>query len=106
MNPAARSCSANQSRRGRAVADSIEQWGIGEEARHWSAGAAIRYRSRRDLLECILHPQFSDIHVHKKQAIVKTFAYPTEVALYTFSPRWVVALVLVAGAALAQLALT
>ena len=90
---------------GRAVADNLEHWGLGEDARQWSAAGLIRYRSRRDMLECVLLPQFQDNHPYKEQAIAKTFAYPTEVMLAPGSPRWLVGLALVAVAALTQLAL-
>jgi hypothetical protein len=90
---------------GRAVADNLEQWGVGDDCRQWSAAGLIRYRSRRDMLECVLLPQFQDNHPFKQQALQKTFAYPTEVMLVASSPRWMVALALVTIAALAQLAL-
>jgi len=90
---------------GRAVADSLEHWGLGDDSRHWSVAGLIRYRSRRDMLECILLPQFRDNHHFKQQALEKTFAYPTEVIMMASSPRWMVAILVVAIAALAQLAL-
>lgn len=89
---------------GRAVADNLEQWGVGEDCRHWSAAGLIRYRSRRDLVECILLPQFHDIHPFKEQAVEKTFAYPTQVMMVASSLRWMVLAVVIAAAALAQLA--
>jgi hypothetical protein len=90
---------------GRAVADNLEHWGIGDDARHWGAAGLIRYRSRRDMLECVLLPQFQNNHQFKQQALEKTFAYPTEVMMVACSPRWTVALLVVAIAALAQLVL-
>lgn len=90
---------------GRALADNLEHWGLGDDSRGWSAAGLIRYRSRRDLVECILLPQFQEIHPFKEQAVEKTFAYPTQVTMVASSPRWTVLAVLVAVAALAQLAL-
>lgn len=90
---------------GRALADNVEHWGLGDDARGWSAAGLVRYRSRRDLVEIILLPQFKDIHPFKQQAVEKTFAYPTRVTMVASSPRWMVFTVLVAAAALSQLAL-
>jgi hypothetical protein len=90
---------------GRALADNLEHWGLGDDSRGWSAAGLIRYRSRRDLVECILLPQFQDIHPFKEQAVEKTFAYPTQVTMVASSPRWTVLAVVVAAAALAQLIL-
>lgn len=90
---------------GRAVADNLEHWGVGDDCRNWSAAGLIRYRSRRDLVECILLPQFQDIHPFKEQAVEKTFAYPTQVTMVASSLRWTVLAVVIAAAALAQLAL-
>ena len=90
---------------GRAVAENLEHWGLGDDCRHWTVAGLIRYRSRRDMLECVLLPQFQDNHPFKQQAVATTFAYPTEVMLVASSPRWMVALAVVTIAALAQLAL-
>lgn len=90
---------------GRALADNLEHWGLSDESRGWTAAGLIRYRSRRDLVECILLPQFQEIHPFKEQAVEKTFAYPTAVTMVASSPRWTVALAVVAVAALLQLAL-
>lgn len=90
---------------GRALADNLEHWGVGDDCRHWSVAGLIRYRSRRDLVECILLPQFQDIHPFKQQAVEKTFAYPTQVTLVASSLRWTVLAAVIAVAALAQLAL-
>jgi hypothetical protein len=87
------------------VGDNLEHWGLGDDSRHWSTAGLIRYRSRRDLLECILLPQFQDNHHYKQQALEKTFAYPVEVMMMASSPRWMVAVLVVAIAALTQLAL-
>jgi len=90
---------------GRALADNLEHWGVGDDVRRWSAAGLVRYRSRRDLVECILLPQFHEIHPFKEQAVERTFAYPVAVTMTAGSPRWTVALAAVAVAALAQLAL-
>ncbi len=45
---------------------------------HWTQGAAMRYRSRRDMLEISLNSDFSAAHKFKVAAMAKTIAYPLD----------------------------
>ena len=82
----------------------LEQWGV-EKNPGWTAAAAIRYRSRRDMIELVNDPRFADAHAFKSAAIDSTLAFPTSPGFVTLGPRVWVALVLALVAALAQLAL-
>ena len=60
----------------------------------WSAGAGVRYRSRRDLLEIGTNPAFAGKHEFKVAAMVKTIAFPVDPFNYLGDPRLVLALLL------------
>ncbi len=60
----------------------------------WSAGAGVRYRSRRDLLEIGTNPAFASRHKFKVAAMVKTIAFPVDPFNYLGDPRLVLALLL------------
>ena len=60
----------------------------------WSAGAGVRYRSRRDLLEIGTNPAFVGRHEFKVAAMVKTIAFPVDPFNYLGDPRLVLALLL------------
>jgi|TARA_B110000008_G_C16969358_1_gene563300 hypothetical protein len=60
----------------------------------WSAGAGVRYRSRRDLLEIGTNPAFAGRHEFKVAAMVKTIAFPVDPFNYLGDPRLVLALLL------------
>lgn len=82
----------------------VEAWGV-EPNPGWHAVGMIRYRSRRDLMEVILNPAFSDIHGYKHQAIATTLAFPAETRMsFLLTPRLWVALLLVSLASLLHLA--
>ncbi len=87
---------------GSAVSRSVDLYGI-EGADVWDRAALMRYRSRRDLMEIALHPAMSHEHDFKIAALEKTIAFPVETELYPGDPRLLLALVLLAGAALADL---
>jgi len=89
---------------GRAAAGYLEQWNV-EPDPGWSFGAAIRYRSRRDLIELVTDPRFAGAHAFKQAAIAKTFAFPTSPGLVVVGPRIWVGLVLALAAALMQIGL-
>lgn len=89
---------------GRAAGGYIEQWNVAPDP-GWSFGAAIRYRSRRDLVELVVDPRFHGAHDFKRAAIDTTFAFPTTPAFVVLGPRGFVALALALVAALAHLAL-
>ena len=61
----------------------------------WSAGAGVRYRSRRDLLNIATNPAFAGRHEFKVAAMVKTIAFPVDPFIYIGDPRLVLALLLV-----------
>ena len=60
----------------------------------WSAGAGVRYRSRRDLLEIGTNPAFVGRHEFKVAAMVKTIAFLVDPFNYLGDPRLVLALLL------------
>lgn len=62
---------------GPAVSDALEVIGI-ENGWAWGRGAAMRHRSRRDMMEISTNPAFSGRHDFKIASIEKTIAYPIE----------------------------
>ncbi len=66
-------------------ADGMEQW---------SAGAGMRYRSRRDMLEISSNPAFAGSHEFKVAAMRKTIAFPIDPWVQLGDPRVVLALLL------------
>jgi hypothetical protein len=89
---------------GRAAGGYLEQWNVAPDP-GWSFGAAIRYRSRRDMIELVVDPRFANAHDFKAAAIATTFAFPTSPGFVMIGPKIWVGLVLALLAALAQLAL-
>jgi hypothetical protein len=79
--------------------DALDLWGI-EGAERWTQGAAVRYRSRRDLMEQAVAVGPSGIHDFKVAAMEKTIAFPLDPFYQLGDPRFVLAL-LVAVAGLA-----
>ncbi len=71
---------------GPAVSNALDVVGI-ENARIWNRGAAMRYRSRRDMMEITSNPAFSGRHDFKMASLEKTIAYPIEDALVLTDPR-------------------
>jgi hypothetical protein len=71
---------------GRAIADSVDLAGI-QGAERWTRAALMRYRSRRDMLEIALNPDFGGAHHFKIAALEKTIAFPVESELYLSDPR-------------------
>ena len=53
----------------------------------WTAGAGVRYRSRRDLLEIGTNPAFEGRHEFKVAAMAKTIAFPVDPFNYLGDPR-------------------
>jgi len=89
---------------GRAAGGYLELWNVAPDP-GWSFGAAIRYRSRRDMIELVNDPRFDGAHAFKRAAIETTFAFPATPGFVVVGPRIWVGLVLALVAALAQLAL-
>ena len=60
----------------------------------WTRGAAMRYRSRRDLMEIATNPAFSGSHDFKVAAMRKTIAFPVDPWFQLGDPRLLMALFL------------
>ncbi|MGI9326144.1 MAG: hypothetical protein ACR2PZ_13050 [Pseudomonadales bacterium] len=60
----------------------------------WTRGAAMRYRSRRDMLEIATNPEFSGSHEFKVAAMAKTIAFPIDPWWQLGDPRLVLGLLL------------
>ncbi len=71
---------------GPSVSTAMDLVGI-EGAEVWTQGAAMRYRSRRDLAEMVSNPVFSGRHDFKIAALEKTVAFPIEDGLPLTDPR-------------------
>lgn len=89
---------------GEAASAAIDRWGV-ENGEVWSLSAVFRYRSRRDLMEIAIHPEFQVAHQYKLAAIEKTISLPIDPALQLAGPRMLMALVLIAAAAVMHLLL-
>lgn len=63
-------------------------------AGQWTDAALVRYRSRRDLMEIALNPEFGDRHPFKLAALEKTIAFPVSPNLYLSDGRLVLLLLL------------
>ncbi len=87
---------------GRAVADTMEVWGIDGEG-GWSTAAMMRYRSRRDLLEIAATPEFNGPHEFKIAAMERTIAFPIQTFLNPGDPRGLLGLILFGIAAAVHL---
>lgn len=79
---------------GAAVAPALDIIGI-KAASHWTQGALMRYRSRRDMLEIATNPAFDERHSYKLAALTKTIAFPVDVRLSLADPRLLLALVFI-----------
>ena len=60
----------------------------------WTSGAAMRYRSRRDMLEIASNPAFQGSHEFKVAAMQKTIAFPIDPWFHLGDPRLILALLL------------
>lgn len=88
----------------RKVGPYVDAWGV-EPDPDWTMVGYMRYRSRRDLMELVGDPRFTDAHGMKLAAMPTTFSFPTQPNGGAFvGPRVWVGLVLALGAALLQLA--
>jgi len=82
----------------------VDAWNV-EPDPGWSFVGAMRYRSRRDMMELATNPRFLAAHPFKVAAIPVTFSFPTSPVLGLYvGPRIWVGLVLALAAALTQLA--
>jgi hypothetical protein len=60
----------------------------------WTTGAAMRYRSRRDMFEITTNPAFAGRHDFKIAAMQKTIAFPIDPWFQLGDPRLLLALAL------------
>lgn len=60
----------------------------------WTQGAAMRYRSRRDMLDIATNPEFGGAHEFKVAAMAKTIAFPTDPWWHLGDPRLILGLLL------------
>ena len=60
----------------------------------WTNGAGMRYRSRRDMFEISLNPEFQGSHEFKVAAMRKTIAFPIDPWFHLGDPRFLLALLL------------
>jgi len=93
MFPAMLSRASHPVFRGSAVSTAMDIMNA-EGMETWSAGAGVRYRSRRDLLEIGTNPAFEGRHEFKVAAMAKTIAFPVDPFNYLGDPRLVLALLL------------
>ena len=77
---------------GQAASLALDIWGL-DGAERWSEAGLIRYRSRRDLIQIALNPEFAGRHEFKLGAIAKTVAFPIDPWFQLGDPRLVLALV-------------
>ena len=61
---------------------------------HWTRGALMRYRSRRDLFEISTNPAFRGSHDFKVAAMAKTIAFPLDPWFQLGDPRLLLGLLL------------
>ena len=80
---------------GEAKAPAVDLIGL-PGAAVWEQAVLMRYRSRRDMMDIAVNPQFGERHPFKVAAIEKTIAFPAESRLYLSDPRLLLALVLFA----------
>lgn len=62
---------------GRVAGKSVDVIGI-ENAEEWQISGINRFRSRRDLMEILITPQFHEKHDFKFAALSKSIAYPVD----------------------------
>lgn len=71
-----------------------------EGMERWTFSAAMRYRSRRDIVDIITNPAFSGAHAFKIAAMQKTIAVPLDPWFHPGDPRLLLALFLTCFASL------
>jgi len=84
---------------GNAIAPALDVVGI-ENARNWDAGALMRYRSRRSMMEIIANVAQEESHRFKLAAMEKTIAFPIETRIYLGDARLLLGLLLLSLTAL------
>lgn len=89
---------------GDAIHTALDLSGI-DGADSWTRAALMRYRSRRTMMEITTNPAFAGRHEYKLAALEKTIAFPVAPLLNPGDLRLLLALVLLAATAVADLAL-
>ena len=80
----------------------IDSWNAADD-QGFQVVSAMRYRSRRDIVELVLDPRFADGHKFKMAAIDGTTSFPMQVNTSTYlRPAFWVPLMLLLMASLAQ----
>ncbi len=79
---------------GTAVAGAMDYQGL-DAVDGWTAGALVRYRSRRDIMDIIVMPETRARHDWKLAAVDRTLAFPLRPQLNPGDPRILFALFLV-----------
>ncbi|MFT7220649.1 MAG: hypothetical protein ACI8Z1_002268 [Candidatus Azotimanducaceae bacterium] len=86
----------------RTIGGNIDSWNADDNV-DFGVTAMMRYKSRRDLVELVVEPFFSDAHLYKLAAIHRTISYPTHTMLSTsLRPPVAVFLVLMLIASILQ----
>lgn len=87
----------------RKVGGYVDDWNTPPDP-GWHVVGAMRYRSRRDMMELAINPVLKDVHPLKTAGTAVTFSFPTQVIVaFAMRPRAWVALVLALLAALTHL---
>ncbi len=63
-----------------------------EGMEHWTVGAGMRYRSRRDMFDIATNPAFAGSHAFKVAAMRKTIAFPVDPWFQLGDPRLILGL--------------
>jgi hypothetical protein len=88
----------------RKVGGYVDSWNTPPDP-GWHIVGAMRYRSRRDMMELARNPTLRDVHPFKTAGTAMTFSFPTQVMMgFAMRPRVWVGLVLALAAALVHLA--
>jgi len=88
----------------RKVGGYVDSWNTPPDP-GWHLVAAMRYRSRRDMMQLATDPSLRDVHPFKAAGTAMTFSFPAQVMMgFAMRPRAWVALVLALAAALVHLA--
>ena len=98
MYPALAKRASHPTFAGEAIFSAMDLTGMDgiDHAERWTDAAVMRYRSRRDILEISMAPEFADKHVFKVAALDKTIAFPVQPRIYLSDARLLLLLALLA----------
>ncbi|NCF45639.1 MAG: hypothetical protein GWP70_12595 [Proteobacteria bacterium] len=77
----------------RSVGSHVDTWNANNSPT-FAITAMMRYRSRRDVVQMVLDPAFTDGHKFKLAAIQRTISYPTQIEMNSSIPPHIAVLVL------------